>query len=85
MDDKPWFAAKTYGYGAGLPICWEGWAFLAGYIGVTFLGVHLANAYASGDLRSIAMMAAIVVPLAIAVLIMRKKTDGGWHWRNGSN
>jgi len=26
-----WFAPKTYGYGAGLPIKWQGWALLLGY------------------------------------------------------
>ena len=26
-DDKPWFAPKRFGYGAGLPIAWQGWAF----------------------------------------------------------
>ena len=25
-DDPQWFAPKKYGYGAGLPISWQGWA-----------------------------------------------------------
>ena len=33
-DDKAWFAPKRYGYGAGLPVAWQGWALLAGYIAV---------------------------------------------------
>ena len=31
-DDGAWFAPKRFGYGAGLPIAWQGWALLAGYI-----------------------------------------------------
>ena len=31
-DAKPWFAAKRYGYGAGLPIAWQGWLVLSAYI-----------------------------------------------------
>ena len=33
-DDGAWFAPKRFGYGAGLPIAWQGWALLAGYIAV---------------------------------------------------
>ena len=30
-DDGPeWFAPKRYGYGAGLPIAWQGWAVIVG-------------------------------------------------------
>ena len=31
-DDDAWFAAKRYGYGSGLPIAWQGWAILLGYV-----------------------------------------------------
>ena len=24
-DHREWFAPKTYGYGAGLPVSWQGW------------------------------------------------------------
>lgn len=27
--DKAWFAAKTYGWGWGLPLRWQGWAVTA--------------------------------------------------------
>ena len=32
-DDGPeWFAPKRYGYGAGLPISWQGWAVTLGFM-----------------------------------------------------
>ena len=31
-DDDAWFAPKRYGYGTSLPIAWQGWAILIGYI-----------------------------------------------------
>ena len=38
MNDRPqWFAPKRYGYGAGLPISWQGWAVTVAFIA---LGVH---------------------------------------------
>jgi hypothetical protein len=33
MDDGPeWFAPKRYGYGAGLPISWQGWALTIAFL-----------------------------------------------------
>ncbi len=29
-----WFPAKTYGWGWGLPVTWEGWLVLAAYLGL---------------------------------------------------
>ena len=30
--DKAWFAAKTYGWGWGLPMRWQGWAVMIGFV-----------------------------------------------------
>lgn len=79
---KPWFAPKRYGYGASVPISWEGWAVLAGF----FLGLW-AVVYFSPLLPpqegTIARLAGIVVLIAVFVAIARAKTEGGWRWRNG--
>lgn len=32
MDDGAWFAPKRQGYGAGLPIRWQGWVVLGAYL-----------------------------------------------------
>ena len=38
MSDEPeWFAHKRYGYGAGLPISWQGWALTIAYVGLMIL------------------------------------------------
>ena len=41
MSEGPeWFAPKRYGYGAGPPIAWQGWALTIGFIAVAVaLGV----------------------------------------------
>lgn len=81
---KPWFRPKRYGYGAGLPICWQGWALLVGFIACIEGSIPLSFWLLPS---SQALMLAIPVILAITVafvLIVRAKTDGGWHWRNGS-
>ena len=46
MTDGPeWFAPKRYGYGAGLPISWQGWA-----IAVVFLALVAGLAFFFGIL-----------------------------------
>ena len=33
-----WFPAKTFGWGWGLPITWQGWLVLAGFVALVALG-----------------------------------------------
>jgi len=78
---QPWFRTKAYGYGAGLPIRWEGWAVLAvalvALIGVEFLPAALTAAHPW--LRQALRMGVI---LGGAVIAWRK-SDRPWGWRWG--
>lgn len=77
MSDRPeWFAAKRFGYGAGLPIAWQGWTLLIGFLAiVTVLPVVI---------RSVLVTLSIVAPLTAGFLIIcRNTTRGGWRWRSG--
>jgi hypothetical protein len=73
---KYWFEPKTFGYGAGLPISWEGWAALALYTVV-------ATA-AALTLRPMLMVPVVLVATAILGVVAARRTRGGWKWRNGS-
>ena len=75
MAGKPWFAAKRYGYGAGLPVSWEGWAALALFL----LGVGAAVIWLAGLWR----VAAFVGLTLLFMLVAASKTEGGWRWRRG--
>jgi len=85
MDDKPWFRAKRYGYGAGMPITWQGWALLVAYIGAVTLGFDLATFCLPQVPPVLSGIAALIIPTAIALPIIRKKTEGGWRWRGRSD
>lgn len=78
MADRPeWFAPKRYGYGAGLPIAWQGW---------TVLGVFMAIVTGAGLLLKDkpGLAATIVFPaLAGLLIITARTTRGGWRWRWG--
>ena len=76
-DDGAWFAPKRYGYGSGLPIAWQGWALLGGYL------VLLLVLSASLDRYPGVGMALIVGATLAFIVIAARRTRGGWRWRWG--
>jgi hypothetical protein len=72
-----WFAPKRYGYGAGLPIAWQGWTLLIGYV-ILVLGSAVAF-----QRRPLVVFAILFPATALFVLITAKTTRGGWRWRWG--
>lgn len=77
-DKSPWFRAKRFGYGAGLPFKWQGWFLLlshmAAIIGLAFL---------------LSEQPLIMLPLVLLVAfapmpLYAARTEGGWKWRNGT-
>ena len=40
LQKGPWFRAKKFGYGAGLPFKWQGWAVLGLYV-LAMIGLAL--------------------------------------------
>lgn len=75
-DGLDWFAPKRFGYGAGLPIAWQGWALLIGFVAMVALLPIVVS--------SLPVYLSIVAPLTAAFLIICKNTTrGGWRWRSG--
>ncbi len=84
MDDgRPWFAQKRYGYGAGLPIAWQGWAVLGAWLLALLTGIGLAAW--DEDVGLIAGLALIVPATAALIYASAIKTRGGWRWRWGGD
>ena len=82
FEEGDWFAPKRLGYGAGLPIAWQGWALLGAYVAVvTGLSAVLERA----DLTGWAIWAiGVAAATAVLIVVARKRTRGGWRWRDGS-
>ena len=72
-----WFAPKRYGYGAGLPIAWQGWALLSAYMAIVGLATWLLAAV------PIALFAVTISATFLLLLIASRTTRGGWRWRSG--
>ena len=79
LEKGPWFRAKKFGYGAGLPFKWQGWVTLAVYLlAMTGLGLLADNDQAIPTIATVALMLIIT---SIFVVIVRNHTEGGWKWR----
>jgi hypothetical protein len=72
-----WFAAQRYGYGAGRPISWQGWAMLAGYV------LLIAVAGLLATYSWIAVIGIVLAATAAFILVCAQRTRGGWRWRWG--
>jgi hypothetical protein len=80
MSDGPeWFAPKRFGYGSGLPIVWQGWVLLIGFLVLTLAAaLLLAN-------RPVALIAVLAPATILFMIVCARTTRGGWHWRSGSD
>jgi hypothetical protein len=78
-DERPWFRAKSYGFGAGLPIAWQGWLLLALHVAL-IIGVSLALKD-----KPVAQIAVIMIVALLPMPIYAARTEGGWHWRWGNH
>ena len=76
---EPWFRAKRVGYGAGLPLKWQGWAVLGFYVlAMTGLALLADNDQAIPTIVTVALM---LIVTGIFTTIVRNHTEGGWKWR----
>ena len=78
--ERPWFAAKRYGYGAGRPITWEGRVTIMASIGI----ISLTNLFMMWAKSVPIMVLSVFVDLATVIgllWICSVKTEGGWKWR----
>lgn len=78
-DNRPWFRQKVYGYGAGLPIAWQGWALLALHLAmIAGLVFRLQD-------RPLVLAAAVAAAAILPLPIYAARTEGGWRWRWGGD
>ena len=79
LEKGPWFRAKRFGYGAGLPFKWQGWVVLGLYVlAMTGLGLLADNDKAIPTFVTVALM---LIVTGIFTIIVRNHTEGGWKWR----
>jgi hypothetical protein len=73
--DKAWFAAKTFGWGWGLPLRWQGWAVMVGFIVVLIAGAPLAKRAALFFVGY-----SLAVALVLVAICYWKGEAPRWRW-----
>ena len=64
-----WFPQKTYGWGWGLPVRWQGWVVLVGYLALQYVGVrHFRQQH---DGRGLLIYIVILTALLIAIVVAK--------------
>lgn len=74
-SSKPWFRAKRYGYGSGLPIAWQGWVVLVAFLAIVTGSIVLLPMWTA--------QAVDIVAVIVLVVVCATKTEGGWRWTWG--
>jgi hypothetical protein len=79
MGNEPWFRAKRFGYGAGLPFRWQGWVLL-----ISHMALIIGLAFVLND-RPLILLPLILLIAFAPLPIYAARTEGGWKWRNGGD
>ncbi|MBO9498157.1 MAG: hypothetical protein J7496_06795 [Novosphingobium sp.] len=82
FEEGDWSVPKRYGYGAGLPIAWRGWAVLGMYLAIVFA---TTLAPLAGVAVLIIAMTVLVLATCWLVVIAQRHARGGWRWRWGED
>ena len=78
-DDDSWFEPKRFGYGAGWPIAWQGWALVGGYLLLVLAATRLLPQHRLAFGMTVGALTLAVLPICAA------HTRGGWRWRWGGD
>ncbi len=81
---KPWFRAKKYGYGWGLPVTWQGWVVLLGYLGFILYDFFRIDkhAHSASDTLRPFIIHVILTTLILLVIAYLTGEKPKWRWGN---
>ena len=73
-----WFPAKSYGWGWGLPVKWQGWLVVIGYFGLTSL--LLKQFKDQRDLQDFLVYFGAITVIFVVVVYMKGERPAKWRW-----
>ncbi len=82
FEPGAWFEPKRYGIGAGLPIAWQGWVLLLGFIAM-IVGIAMLAPFIDDYRAAVAVVTLMALSTAAFATIVHRRTRGGWRWRWG--
>jgi hypothetical protein len=80
MNEKPefWFPVKSYGWGWGLPVRWQGWVVLASYFALMFAGISYFRP--QRDMVGLLTYLALLTAALIVIVVVKGERPVGWRW-----
>ena len=79
-DKKIWFPAKTYGWGWGFPVCWQGWVVLGVYVVLVATGAVWLGRERSADREHSFIVYIIVLSVIYLGICWLKGEPLAWRW-----
>lgn len=77
-DRTYWFPVKVFGWGWGLPICWQGWLVLVGYIALVVVGARFFHAH---NIKGLTLYLAVLTVIFLSIVVAKGERPAGWRWR----
>jgi hypothetical protein len=74
---KYWFPAKRYGWGWGLPVCWQGWGVLAAYVASEAL---IAFFFPPAEHPAVFLVSTLVSTAVLVAVAWLKGEPTQWRW-----
>jgi drug/metabolite transporter (DMT)-like permease len=78
-DNKFWFPAKRYGWGWGLPVTWQDWLVLAGFVGLVVAGTFIFPPNATPVFYFVYIAALVLLLFGVCWF---KGEPARWRWGN---
>ena len=75
---KYWFPRKTFGWGWGLPSCWQGWVVMLAYI-VLLIGGSLGLKYAP-KFAPFFVLYSVGLSVVLVAVCLWKGEPPRWRW-----
>lgn len=79
---KPWFHAKKYGWGWGLPATWQGWIILLAYLAFIVWDFHRIDEHShsiSDTLRPFVLQV-LIASIILCVIAYLTGEKAKWRW-----
>jgi len=74
-NDVKWFPAKKYGWGWGLPTCWEGWVVM-----IVWMALVVAGSIVLAKHLLIYIAYAFIMGAVFFVICLLKGEKPRWRW-----
>ena len=74
-EKQKWFPAKKYGWGWGLPNCWQGWLVLAVYLALLCAGTFLIPKH-----TALFLAYTVVLSIVLITICYLKGEKPRWRW-----